>query len=291
MEMKGMGGTEMDIQWYPGHMSKAKKKIAEDLKLVDMVIEVLDARIPISSRNPDLPQMLGKKPVLLVLNKSDLADPIYTKKWLSFYRQQGQEAVPFVGQKKQGIKELLAATARLAEPTMLALEAKGRKRRLARAMVVGVPNTGKSTLINALCPQAIAKTANRPGITRSNLWIKAGNSLELLDTPGVLWPKFADQQVGFHLAVIGSIGENALDVYSLACWLAKELMQKYPSSLVERYQLASLPEHPEELLEQIGRKRGMLLSGGIVNMEAATVLLLQEFRNGKLGRFTLEKPE
>lgn len=278
------------IQWYPGHMAKAKRNIEGDIALVDLVIQVVDARAPQSSQNPQIRDLAGKKPQVLVLNKRDMADANQTKEWLAIYRRQGFFACAVNAAQKQGIRELLGEIRKAAEPLMQSLEAKGRLRRPVRAMILGIPNCGKSTVINALSPQAVVKTANKPGVTKGLQWVKTAVGVELLDTPGVLWPKFATYQTALRLALIGSISDSVFPVYAVAEDLARWLYQKHPQALQTRYKLEKLPEQPEAIFEAIGRRRGLLASGNAVRVEDAAFLLLQEFRTGKLGAFTLDEP-
>lgn len=278
------------IQWYPGHMAKAKKTIAEDMALVDLTVEVRDARIPQMSANPQFEAILAKKPRIILLNKEDLAEPAKTAQWLQFFRQQGFGAVAVNAACKKGLPELLKLCHLLAEPVMQSLEAKGRLRRPVRIMMVGVPNTGKSTLINALVPRSVSKTGNRPGVTRGKQWVRLGQDLELLDTPGVLWPKFDDPQVGFALAVTGAIRLEILEEEELACQLLAWLAANRAQILAQRYHLQDFTKEPYLLLEDLGRQRGLLAAGAKVKTAEAAALFLAEFRNGKLGRLTLEDP-
>ncbi len=277
------------IQWYPGHMTKAKKVIKNHLNLVDAVLEVVDARIPWSSRNPDIQSLLALKPRVVVLNKEDLADPGKTRKWTSFFQAQGLGAVPVDAVLKRGIKDLIQVIKKYAEPAMTALEAKGRRRRPVRVMIVGIPNVGKSTVINALIDQGAAKTGNKPGVTKGPQWIRLAEGLELLDTPGLLWPKFDDPDTGFKLAVTGAISDLVYSQEDVAGRLISFLTQHYPNILKERFKIAEIDAEPFITLEAIGRKRGFLASGGLVKLDQTAVMLLQEFRNGKLGRFTLDE--
>jgi ribosome biogenesis GTPase A len=280
------------IQWYPGHMAKAKKNMEQDIKTVDLSVVVLDARIPYSSYNPDFNNILKKKPVVVVLNKSDMASKALTERWIKYYKKQNIEAVAVNAQKKQGIQELLKKIIVSAEPVMQRLEERGRKRRPVRAMVVGSPNTGKSTLINAIMPKATSKTGNKPGVTRGKQWVRINEKIELLDTPGVLWPKFDDPKVGFALAVTGAISSDVYDTYDVALSLVNWLLEVKPQIIEERYKIEILVEdNAETIIEKIGRSRGMLAAGGIVKTEDAAKILLAEFRNGKLGRFTLDIPK
>ena len=280
---------KLNIQWYPGHMAKARRNIKEDFALVDVVVEVLDARIPYSSRNPDLAELLEKKPQILVLNKKDLAAVAETDKWLAEYRRQGYFALAINAAQKQGINLLLDAVKQAAEPLMQKLEQKGRLRRPIRAMIIGVPNTGKSTVINSLTPRAAAITGNKPGVTKGRQWIKTAVGIEMLDTPGVLWPKFANYRTAFNLAVCGSISDQIPPMYEIALSLADYLLANGLSELKERYRLDETPADKYALLEAVGRRRGLLVSGGMVRLEDAGLLLIHEFRAGKLGRHTLDK--
>ena len=284
------GRDDMTIQWYPGHMAKAKRNMVADLNLVDIIIEVIDARIPLSSRNPDLDRIVAKKPRLLVLNKKDLAEEKITQYWLDYYAKQGFGVVAVNGAQKQGIRDLLAAAQKLSEPIWQEMERKGRLRRAIRSMVVGSPNTGKSTIINALAPRAIAKTGNKPGVTKGTQWIKTQNNIELLDTPGVLWPKFTDERVGFRLAVTGAISDLVFSQEDIAIELLKWILTVNPEAIKERYKIDTLEQLPELVLEQIAQKRGLLGAGGMVKTEPAAILLLNEFHNGKIGRFSLDRP-
>lgn len=277
------------IQWYPGHMAKAKRNIAAEVALVDMVIQVVDARAPESSQNRELWRLCGAKPRVLVLNKRDLADKKATRQWLEIYKKRGFSCCAINAARKEGLRELTAAIKGAGEPLMQRLEARGRRRRSLRCMIVGIPNCGKSSVINALTPQAIAKTGNRPGITRGNQWIKTADGFELLDTPGLLWPKFASHQTAFRLAVIGSIEDHVFPVFQVSQELVLWLKEHEPAALKERYALENLG-HPQEILEEIGRKRGLLSAGNTVRLEDAAFLLLHEFRTGKLGAFTLDNP-
>lgn len=282
------------IQWYPGHMAKAKRLMQEDIRIVDMSLVVLDARIPRSSYNPDFDKILHQKPMLMVLNKRDLADAAATKRWLAALagRPDCAGAVAINAQQTQGIKELERQIMQAAQPLFAELAAKGRRRRPVRAMVVGSPNTGKSTLINALLPKAASKTGNKPGVTRGKQWVRFGEQIELLDTPGVLWPKFEQPEVALRLAVTGAISETVYDQYQVSLQLLDWLLAHGQAALAERYKLS--PEAlagrlPEQVLEDIGRARGLLAGGGVVRLEEAARLLLAEFRNGKIGRFTMDE--
>lgn len=280
------------IQWYPGHMAKARRLMAEDMQVVDLSLVVLDARIPASSYNPDFDRILAKKPQIMVLNKQDLADEAATKRWLAYFRRRGLGAVAINAQAGQGMKELEKTIMQTAEPMLAELEAKGRRRRAVRAMVAGSPNTGKSTLINALLPRAASKTGNKPGVTRGKQWVRLGDKIELLDTPGVLWPKFETHSVAFRLAATGAISETVYDYYQVALELLAWLAEKGAAELCARYKLDEAvlaAPHSEDVLAAIGRSRGLLAAGGAVREEETARLLLAEFRNGKIGRFTLDE--
>ncbi len=279
------------IQWYPGHMAKAKRNIEADLALVDMIIEVIDARIPAASRNPDLQPYLGRKAHVLLLNKADLADPQLTQRWLAAYRRRGYYPAAVNAARKQGVRELIAAVEKSAQPLYQKLAAKGRLPRGVRAMVLGIPNCGKSTVINALAPAAAAKTGNKPGVTKGKQWVKTRAGIELLDTPGLLWPKFASDDTAFKLAVCGSISDLVFPVYQVARQLAELLLRIDAQTVCARYKLEQTPEDGDAFFTNLAVSRGLLGQGGRLRTEDAAAVFLQEFRNGKLGRFTLETPE
>ena len=277
------------LQWFPGHMKKAQRLIEENLKLVDIVIELLDARIPISSQNPLLKEILNDKPRLIALAKSDLADKNLTKQWIDKFKEDNINAIPIDSVKGAGIKTLIEAAKSLAQPKTHKLTSHGAKPRSARAMIVGIPNVGKSSLINRLAGINHTKIENRPGVTRAKQWIKIDNGLDLLDTPGILYPKFDDQEVAMKLAWTYAISDEIHDLEIIVCKLLETLNEKYPQGLIERFKLTSpLPTAGHELLEIIGRKRGCIMKGNIVDVEKAQRLVLNEFRSGKLGRVTLD---
>ena len=283
--------AKLNIQWYPGHMTKTRRQIEADLKLVDAVCEIVDARIPMSSRNPDIDVICGGKPRILVLNRMDLADPEATKKWAAFFRDKGMSVIATDCKSRRGISDFTPA-ARRACAEKLERDAKRGMNRPLRVMVVGIPNVGKSTLINQISGRKGAKAENRPGVTRGKQWVTVDAGLQLLDTPGILWPKFEDPRVGMMLAYTGAVKENVIDLEELACFLMTLLHKHYPKALLDRYQVEAPEDTPGwELLEQAGRKRGYLVSGGEVNLERMARVLLDEFRGGKLGKFTLEMPE
>lgn len=280
------------IQWYPGHMAKAKRLMEEDIQIVDMSLVVLDARIPFSSYNPDFNRILAKKPIVMVLNKQDLANRQMTAQWLKYFKEQGHGAVAINAQQGRGMQDLQRVIMQTAEPLYQALEAKGRRRRPVRVMVAGSPNTGKSTLINSLAPKAVSKTGNKPGVTRGKQWVRFGEQIELLDTPGVLWPKFEQRSVAFRLAATGAIAETVYDYYEVALELLEWLRQNGADKLCARYKLQEeqILDCPiEQVLEAVGRARGILAAGGVVRLEETARLLLAEFRNGKIGAFTMDR--
>lgn len=282
---------KMNIQWYPGHMTKTRRQIEADLKQVDAVCEIVDARIPMSSRNPDIDSICGAKPRILVLNRMDLADPNATKKWASYFKSKGMAVLATDCKSRKGIGDFTPAV-RNACGEKLERDAKRGMNRPLRVMVVGIPNVGKSTLINQISGRKGAKAENRPGVTRGKQWVSVDSSLQLLDTPGILWPKFEDPEVGMMLAYTGAVKEGVIDIEELSCRLMELLHKFYPQTLLERYKVDAPSGTPGwELIELAGRKRGYLVSGGTVNTERMSKVLLDEFRSGKLGKFTLEMPE
>ncbi|GAB6180612.1 ribosome biogenesis GTPase YlqF [Desulfotomaculum defluvii] len=281
---------EIQIQWFPGHMAKARRQVQDALKLVDVAFELLDARIPVSSSNPVIDQILGEKPRLIILNKSDLADPSTTKQWLRVLEKPNIKAISLDTLKGEGLKEVPRAAALLVSEQMERLAAKGRRPRAIRCMVLGIPNVGKSTFINRLVGRRATKTGDLPGVTKGQQWIRTESTLELLDTPGILWPKFEDPQVGFKLAVTGAIKEQVFDIYEVSLKLLQWLMVHNPEKLKERYKLTELNQELGTLLAAIGAKRGLLVSGGVVDELKVAQLILKEFREGLLGRHTLDLP-
>ena len=281
----------MNIQWYPGHMTKTRRQIEADLKQVDAVCEILDARIPISSRNPDIDSICGSKPRIVILNRMDLADPEATKKWIAYFREKGITAVATDCKSRKGISNFQPAVRSVLKEKIERNAAKGMNRPV-RVMIVGIPNVGKSTLINQISGRKGTKAENRPGVTRGKQWVTVDNCLLLLDTPGILWPKFEDPDVGMMLAYTGAVKENVIDIEELACKFMNLLNSYYPQVLQERYRIEPDPEKTGyDLLEAAGRKRGFLVSGGEINTERMAKVLLDEYRSGKLGFFTLELPE
>lgn len=281
----------MTIQWFPGHMAKARRQVTEKLKLIDVVIELVDARIPQSSRNPMLDEILQQKPRLMVLNKADMADEQRTKKWIDFYKKSGIMAIPVDAQSGKGVKQIEMTSRELVHDKIEKWESKGIKPRAIRALIVGIPNVGKSTLINRLANKSIAKTGDRPGITTRQQWIKVGKEFELLDTPGILWPKFEDQQVGLRLAATGAIKDTLLDFQEITVFTLRYLSNNYPNQLRDRFGLTDIPEDIVELFDEIGKRRGALMSGGLVDYDKTAELVLRDLRSGKIGRVTFETPE
>ena len=306
---------EMIIQWFPGHMVKARRLISENLKLVDVVCEIIDARIPISSRNPDLDELVGQKPRLIVFNRVDQADPVMNKKWVAELRNTGAAVIETDCKSGSGVGQLQSAVRFLLSDKIAAYEAKGQTGRMLRLMIVGIPNVGKSSLINRAAKRKAAQTSDRPGVTRGKQWINLGNGIELFDTPGVLWHKFEDQIVAENLAFTGAIRDQIMDIETLGARLMSRLAEYYPQRLAERYRvdiasavavganvadIAAVANSTDEtdaaennaagfdLLTQAAARRGFLLSGGEYDTERMAVILLDEFRGGKLGRITLE---
>ena len=287
----------MNIQWYPGHMTKTRRMIAEQLKNVDAVCEVLDARIPRSSRNPDVDELTAGKPRLVVLNRTDQADPAATARWAERFRADGCAVLECSAKGGRGTERFAPALRALLADKLRAYAEKGQNRVL-RVMVLGIPNVGKSTFINQVAGRKIARTEDRPGVTRSRQWVPVDGQLELLDTPGILWPRFDDETVGLHLAYTGAVKDDVMDLETLGCRLAAYLGARYPDALSAAYKLSALPEREENevawgyrLLTAAGEKRGFRISGGEVDTERMAKILLDEFRSGKLGRFTLDMPE
>ena len=282
----------MNIQWYPGHMTKTRRQIQADLKQVDLVAEIIDARIPISSRNPDIDEIVGDKPRLIVLNRADQADPAMNKVWTEWFRSKGWAVLETNARDGKGVAQFSAAIKSALKDKIEQWKAKGLVGRPVRAMVVGVPNVGKSTFINQVAKRKSAKAGNKPGVTRGKQWVNVDAGLDLLDTPGILWPKFEDEITGIHLAFTGAVKDEIMDVEGLACHLIEILAKRYPKTLEDRYKIQVDPALAGwELLEACGRKRGFLISGGEVDTERMSKVLLDEYRNGKLGTFTLETPQ
>ncbi len=280
------------VQWFPGHMAKTRRLIKESLPFVDLVTEIVDARIPLSSSNPELAEMIGSKPRIVLLNKCDVADEKTTSKWVEYYKKNGMYALPVDCRSGKGLNAYLPLVREVLKDKIQRNTDKGMVGKPLRVMVVGIPNTGKSSFINKMAGRNRAKVADKPGVTRSNSWFAVGNGVELLDTPGVLWPKFEDKEVGDKLAFIGSVKDEILDSETLAIRLINVLRNGYSDRLTERFKITGFDDKEDyEILEMIGRKRGMLISGGEIDYERASVMLLDEYRGGKLGRLSLEFPE
>ncbi len=279
----------MQYQWYPGHMTKAKRQMQEDIKLVDLVIELVDARIPISSHNPDIDTLGRQKSRMVLLNKADLADEAKNQAWCDYYKKQGIFAVRLDARNRGGMKDVQSVIQDACREKIERNLKRGIINRPVRAMVAGIPNVGKSTFINSFAGKACAKTGNKPGVTKGKQWIRLNKQVELLDTPGILWPKFENQIIGMHLAYIGSIRDEIVNREELAFELLKELLERYPGLLADRFAL-SAAQTPLEALEQVAKNRSCLKKGGELDTEKAAAMLLEEFRSGKLGRITMEEP-
>jgi len=281
----------MTIQWFPGHMAKAKREVEEKLKLVDFVIELVDARAPYSSQNPMLHQVLNQKQKMVLMMKKDLADQARTDAWIKWYESRGIRAVAVEAQKQKDIQKVIANAKELGQEKVQKQINKGLRPRAARAMIIGIPNVGKSTLINSLAKKKMAKTGDKPGVTTAQQWIKVKKDFELLDTPGILWPKFEDQIVGYRLAAIGTIKDNILPIPDVAAFFINFAKEHYPQRLEERFGVTEDMEDMGEIFEHIGKKRGCLESGGHVNYDKVAELIIRDLRGGKLGEFTLETPD
>ena len=282
----------MNIQWYPGHMTKTRRMIAENLKYVDVVAEVIDARIPIASRNPDIDDLVGTKPRVVILNRADQADPAGSKLWGEYFRSQGMSVLECDARTGAGVKQFSPVMRGALREQIAKWKEKGQVGRPVRAMVVGIPNVGKSTFINKVAKKKSAKAGDRPGITRGKQWVTVDQGLELLDTPGILWPKFEDQTIALHLAFTGAVRDAIMDVETLGCHLMELLAQRKPEAVTARFKFVPAEGMTGwELLEMGARKRGFLISGGEVDLERMANILLDEFRGGKMGRITLELPE
>jgi len=275
----------MTIQWFPGHMAKARRQVTEKIKLVDIVFELVDARLPLSSRNPILDEIIGEKPRIIILNKSDLADPLETKKWVAYFNDQGIAAVPIVAQEGKGMKQLMEKAKELLQPKFDRRAAKGIKPRAIRAMSIGIPNVGKSTLINRFVKKNIAQTGNKPGVTKAQQWLKLGKELELLDTPGILWPKFEDPEIGKKLALTGAIKDTILQLDEIAMYGLEEMKIRNPEMLAKRYRLTEeeLNLESPDLLMLISERKGYR-----DDYTRAAELIVFEIRSGKIGKYTLD---
>lgn len=291
-----------NIQWFPGHMAKTRRIMQSNLKLVDVVVEITDARIPYSSRNPEMDRLVGSKPRLLLLNKADSADETVTSMWLDYYRRKGITVIATDCRSGKNVNRFYSALKELMADKLAQWEAHGMKGRPIRIMIVGIPNVGKSSFINRLAGSKRAKVEDRPGVTRGKQWVSLESDLELLDMPGVLWPKFEDKQVGERLAFTGAVKDDIMDMEYLACRFLEYLNKSYPELIAMCYGVETddIPENDEaasgcvqgfEILERIGRKRGFLISGGEINTERAAITVMDEFRSGKIGRLSLERPD
>ncbi|BAU27579.1 Ras superfamily GTP-binding protein YlqF [Aneurinibacillus soli] len=280
----------MTIQWFPGHMAKARRQVTEKLKLIDVVIELLDARLPLSSRNPMIDEIVSGKPRLILLNKSDLADEAVTKAWVQHFSDQGIRALPLDALSGRGVNKLPQECQALVEEMMEKRRAKGMQDRAIRAMILGIPNVGKSSLMNRLAGRKVAQTGDRPAVTKAQQWVKVGKVLELLDTPGILWPKFEDPLVGLRLAASGAIKDEIIDFQEVALFVVAYLQMHYPGALASRYQLTDIPENKLDVLDAIGRRRGCVVSGGYIDYDKVSELILRELRSGKIGTISLERP-
>ncbi|QJC52303.1 ribosome biogenesis GTPase YlqF [Paenibacillus albicereus] len=284
----------MTIQWFPGHMTRARRQIEDKLKLIDIAIELLDARVPMSSRNPMVDDILKGKPRLILLNKADLADPKETERWMAYFSARGFASIAVDSSTGSRVNEIPVKVREILHEKIQRMLDRGMNPRAMRALIVGIPNVGKSTLTNRLAGRHIAATGDRPGVTKGQQWIKVGSEMELLDTPGILWPKFEDQLVGYKLAMTGAIKEQVLNIEDVAYFAARVLAERYWPEMQERFGLGEPPSDLDDnmqivaVMEQIGRNRGCLVSGGRVDLEKVSGIILREMRAGKLGRLTLE---
>ena len=281
----------MNIQWYPGHMTKAKRAMKEDIKLIDLVIELVDARVPLSSRNPDIDDLARGKARMVLLNKSDLADERVNAQWAAWFEAKNIHAVKVDSRNKGTLKQVQSVVQEACKEKIERDRKRGIMNRPIRTMVVGITNVGKSTFINSFAGKACAKTGNKPGVTKGNQWIRLNKTLELLDTPGILWPKFEDQAVGLKLALIGSINDQILNKDDLACRCIRILKERYPGMVSQRFGLETEDKEPAAILEDVARLRSCLMKGGELDIARAAAMVLDDFRSGKLGRVTLERPE
>jgi ribosome biogenesis GTPase A len=281
----------MTIQWFPGHMAKARRQVTEKLKLIDIVFELVDARIPMSSRNPMIDEIVSSKPRIVLLNKADKADDAITKQWLEYFKEKGIHALAIDAQTGTGLKQITALSKVLLKEKFDKMAAKGIKPRAIRALIIGIPNVGKSTLINRLAKKNITKTADRPGVTTAQQWVKVGQELELLDTPGILWPKFEDQLVGFKLATTGAIKDAILNLQEVTVFALNFLKEHYPKRLMDRFHLDELSDEVVPLFDEIGKKRGCIMPGGYIDYDKTSELVLREIRADKLGRLSFETPK
>jgi ribosome biogenesis GTPase A len=284
----------MTIQWFPGHMAKARREVTEQLKLVDIVFELVDARLPLSSRNPMIDELIQHKPRLLILNKADLADSSETTKWIQYFKNEGTPAVAINSFQGQGLQAVTKAAKEILEPRTERMIKRGIRPGAIRAMIVGIPNVGKSTLINRLAKKNVAKTGNKPGVTKAQQWIKYGKELELLDTPGILWPKFEDKEAGYKLAITGAIKDTLLNMEDLALYGLRFLEQKYPNRLMERYGISTVGAEQDEIIklfDHIGARRNVYTTGGEVDYDKVSEIVVQDIRNEHLGKLTFDSVE
>lgn len=278
----------MTIQWFPGHMAKARREVTEKLKLVDIIFELIDARLPLSSRNPMLDEVIHQKTRLLILNKADMADEVQTRKWIDYFESKGHRAVAINSLDGKGLNKVTKAAQELLAEKWDRMRSKGMKPRAIRAMIVGIPNVGKSTLINRLAKKNIAKTGNTPGVTKSQQWIKFGKELELLDTPGILWPKFEDQEVGYKLALTGAIKDTITNMDDLAVYGLNFLSKQYKGRMEERYKFSEVSEDLEETYNHIGQLRRVYTTGGEIDYDQVAELIVRDIRNQQLGKLTFD---
>lgn len=278
----------MTIQWFPGHMAKARREVTEKLKLVDIIFELIDARLPLSSRNPMIDEVINQKPRLLILNKSDMADEHETRKWVEYFAQRGHKAVAINSLEGKGLQQVTKAAQEILKEKFERMKSRGMKPRAIRAMIVGIPNVGKSTLINRLAKKNIAKTGNTPGVTKAQQWIKVGKELELLDTPGILWPKFEDQEVGFKLALTGAIKDTITNMEDLAVYGLRFLSVHYPARMEERYGFQFIHEDLVETFDHIGKLRRVFGPGGEIDYDQVAQLVVRDIRGLQLGKLTFD---
>lgn len=281
----------MTIQWFPGHMAKARRQVTEKLKLVDIIFELVDARLPVSSRNPMIDEIIQQKPRLVLLNKADMADPSVTNRWLAYFKDKGIPALAINSHAGNGLAAINKAAKEILKDKFDRMKTRGIKPRAIRAMIVGIPNVGKSTLINRLAKKNIAKTGNMPGVTKAQQWIKAGKEMELLDTPGILWPKFEDEETGFKLALTGAIKDAILNLQDVAIFALRFLEVHYPDRLKERYQLDDIPEDVVDLFNHIGKLRGCYAGRSEIDYDKTTDIIIRDIRGEKLGKLTFDFPE
>lgn len=278
----------MTIQWFPGHMAKARREVQEKLKLVDIIFELIDARLPLSSRNPMIDQVINQKPRLLILNKADMADEAETKKWVQYFAERGHTAVAINSLEGKGLQKVTKAAQEILAEKWARMKAKGMKPRAIRAMIVGIPNVGKSTLINRLAKKNIAKTGNMPGVTKAQQWIKVGKDIELLDTPGILWPKFEDQEVGLKLALTGAIKDTIINMEDLAVYGLQFLSIHYPKRMEERYGLTAIHEQLVDTFDHIGKQRKVFGQGGEIDYDQVAEIIVRDIRNQHFGKITFD---